>query len=85
MFSSWLPPSRKEIFAAQDSVDGKAQVSARLFRVRSEVKEADNMEVGQFELSSRASLFSAARDLGEPRDAARYLRRNDRAFGSLPY
>src|SRR5207245_6017171 len=36
-------------------------------------------------LSSQASVFCAARDPGEPRDAARSLRRNNRAFGSLPY
>jgi hypothetical protein len=25
------------------------------------------------------------KDLGEPREASRFLRRNNRAFGSLPY
>jgi hypothetical protein len=30
-------------------------------------------------------ILSAAKDLGEPRDASRTLRRNSRAFGSLPY
>jgi hypothetical protein len=29
-------------------------------------------------------LFCAAKDLGEPREASRCLRRNNRAFGSLP-
>src|SRR5580658_636059 len=35
-------------------------------------------------LSSRASVLCAARDLGEPCEASRSLRRNGRAFGSLP-
>jgi hypothetical protein len=35
-------------------------------------------------LSSRASGFCAARDLGEPREASRVGRRINRAFGSLP-
>jgi hypothetical protein len=38
-----------------------------------------------FCLSSRASAFCAARDLGEPRDVSRFLRHNNRAFGSHPY
>jgi hypothetical protein len=38
----------------------------------------------QVNLSSRASAFRAARDLGEPREASRFLRRSNRAFGSLP-
>jgi hypothetical protein len=29
--------------------------------------------------------LGAAKDLGEPREASRFLRRNNRAFGSLPY
>jgi hypothetical protein len=29
--------------------------------------------------------FCAARDLGEPRVVARFLRHDNRAFGSLPY
>jgi hypothetical protein len=41
--------------------------------------------VAQFRLSSRASVLCAARDLGEPRDASRSLRRNNRASGSHPY
>src|SRR5450631_4870990 len=36
-------------------------------------------------LSSRASVFCAARDLGEPRKALRSLQRSNRAFGSRPY
>src|ERR1700677_135134 len=44
----------------------------------------DNLVVAQFDLSSRANVLRAARDLGEPRDASRTLRRNSRAFGSLP-
>src|SRR5580700_10751221 len=36
-------------------------------------------------LSSRANVLCAARDLGEPREASRFLRCIDRAFGSLPY
>jgi hypothetical protein len=36
-------------------------------------------------LSSRASVLCAARDLGEPRDASRTLRRDNRVSGSLPY
>src|ERR1039458_5124464 len=36
-------------------------------------------------LSFRTSVFCAVRNLGEPREASRSLRRNDRAFGSLPY
>jgi hypothetical protein len=31
------------------------------------------------------AFLCAARDLGEPRDASRPLRRINRAFGSLPY
>jgi hypothetical protein len=38
----------------------------------------------RFKLSSRASVFCAARDLSEPHEASRFLRRNNRAFGSLP-
>jgi|SRR5580704_1600801 hypothetical protein len=37
------------------------------------------------QLSSRASVLRAARDLGEPRVALRLLRRNNRASGSHPY
>jgi len=40
--------------------------------------------VVQFDLSSRASLLCAARDLGEPRELSRFARQNKRAFGSLP-
>jgi hypothetical protein len=36
-------------------------------------------------LSSGASVFCAAKDPGEPREASRSLRRDNRAFGSLPY
>ena len=35
-------------------------------------------------MSFRASVFCAARNLGEPREASRFLRRNTHAFGSLP-
>ena len=40
---------------------------------------------GAVGLSSRVSVLCEARDLGEPREASRSLRRNSRAFGSLPY
>jgi Flp pilus assembly pilin Flp len=39
----------------------------------------------QFEVSFRTSVLCAVRNLGEPREASRSLRRNNRAFGSLPY
>src|SRR5580698_1000435 len=45
----------------------------------------DGIACSRSRLSSRASVLCAARDLGEPRDASRTLRRNNRAFGSLPY
>ncbi len=38
-----------------------------------------------FLLSFRTSVFCAVRNLGEPRETSRFLRRNPRAFGSLPY
>src|SRR5579862_4800786 len=41
--------------------------------------------LGSASLSSRASLLCAARDLSEPRDVSRFLRHNNRAFGSLPF
>jgi len=41
--------------------------------------------VVQFDLSSRVSVLCEARDLGEPREASRPLRRHNRAFGSLPH
>jgi hypothetical protein len=37
------------------------------------------------EILSAAKDLNAEKDLGEPRVAARRLRRNNRAFGSLPY
>src|ERR1700677_2991299 len=37
------------------------------------------------ELSFRTSVLCAVRNLGEPREASHSLRRNNRAFGSLPY
>jgi hypothetical protein len=36
-------------------------------------------------LSFRASALCAARNLGEPREASRPLKRNNRAFGELPF
>ena len=41
--------------------------------------------VVQFDCHPEASVLCAAKDLGEPREASRSLRRNNRAFGSLPY
>ena len=40
--------------------------------------------VVQFDCHPEASVLCAAKDLGEPREASRSLRRNNRAFGSLP-
>src|SRR5579863_5402221 len=48
-------------------------------------RPSNHAAVAQFDLSSRASVLCAARDLGEPREASRSLRRNNRASGSLPY
>jgi hypothetical protein len=36
------------------------------------------------EILNVAKDLNAAKDLGEPRDVARCLRHNNRAFGSLP-
>jgi hypothetical protein len=33
----------------------------------------------------RAPLLRESKDPGEPREALRFLQRNNRAFGSLPY
>jgi len=41
--------------------------------------------VVQFDCHPEASVLCAAKDLGEPREASRFLRRNNRAFCSLPY
>src|SRR5437899_12972153 len=41
--------------------------------------------VVQFDCHPEASVLCAAKDLGKPREASRSLRRNNRAFGSLPY
>jgi hypothetical protein len=41
--------------------------------------------VAQFDCHPEQALFAQRRDLGEPRDASRTSRRNNRAFGSLPY
>jgi len=41
--------------------------------------------VVQFDCHPEASVLCAAKDLGEPREASRSLRRNNRAFGSLPH
>src|SRR5580693_429663 len=40
----------------------------------------DGIEAPHFDLSSRASVLCAARDLGQPREASRPLRRTNRAF-----
>jgi hypothetical protein len=31
------------------------------------------------------AIFAESKDPGEPRDVARFVRHNDRAFGSPPY
>ena len=41
--------------------------------------------VAQFDCHPEQAFFAQSRDLGEPREASRTLRRNNRAFGSLPY
>jgi len=41
--------------------------------------------VAQFEFRHPEQVAFAAKDLGEPRDAPRLLRRIIRAFGSLPH
>jgi len=40
--------------------------------------------VAQFDCHPEQAFFGAAKDLGEPREASRSLRRNNRALGSLP-
>src|SRR5580700_4642129 len=55
-----------------------------LYGRKIESVQAATLAGGFIWLSSRASVLCAARDLGEPRDASRFLRRNNRAFGSLP-
>ena len=39
----------------------------------------------EFDCDPEQSVLGAAKDLGEPREASRALRRNNRVFGSLPY
>jgi hypothetical protein len=56
-----------------------------LYGRKTESVQAATRAGGSPWLSSRASVLCAARDLGEPREASRFLRRNKRAFGSLPY
>jgi hypothetical protein len=34
---------------------------------------------------NQTSVLCAVRNLGEPREASRFLRRNNRAFGALPH
>jgi hypothetical protein len=41
--------------------------------------------VAQVDCHPEQASFAQARDLGEPREASRTLRRNNRASGSLPY
>jgi len=41
--------------------------------------------VVQFDCHPEQAAFCAARDLGEPRQASRFLRRINGAFGSLPF
>ena len=41
--------------------------------------------VVQFDCHPEQAAFCAARDLGEPRHASRFLRRINGAFGSLPF
>src|SRR2546427_12616686 len=46
--------------------------------------EVELRDTLQFVLSFRTSVLCSVWNLGEPREAARSLRRNNRAFGSLP-
>jgi len=47
--------------------------------------EGSGWEVAvQFACHPEKGAFCPTKDLGEPRDASRSLRRNNRAFGSLP-
>ena len=39
----------------------------------------------EFDCDPEQSVLGAAKDLGEPREASRALRRNNHVFGSLPY
>src|SRR5579863_8844239 len=64
--------------------EDRGLASSRRCRI-GQASGAETHGPGSFVLSSRASVRRAARDLGGPREVSRTLRRNTRAFGSLPY